>query len=199
MLSNKWMGPRWSAAQDLHFFPSIFLRTALTAALCLLRITAPPAAHAASSGKPPVALDEFFNAVDFSTVALSPDGHMVAIATGRADWKNERFRQDLWLWRDSDGLLIPLTQSGREWEPKWSPDSKWIAFLSDRDGVMNVWSMDPNGHGPKQESHQKFFDVQSASASDGIEPSAVVRQRSDNPARLRLLQASARHALSIRR
>ena len=42
-----------------------------------------------------------------------------------------------------------------------------VYFLSDRDGVMNVWSMDTEGHGLKQESHQKFFDVESASIWDG--------------------------------
>ena len=42
-----------------------------------------------------------------------------------------------------------------------------VYFLSDRDGVMNVWSMDQQGHGAKQESHQKSFDVESASLSNG--------------------------------
>ena len=40
--------------------------------------------------KKPLTLDEFFNAVDFTKIAVSPDGHMVVIATDRADWKNER-------------------------------------------------------------------------------------------------------------
>ncbi len=87
---------------------------------------------AAAAPKPRMTLDEFFNAVDFGSVALSPDGRMVVIATTRADWDAQRFREDLWLWRDSDGLLIPLTQSGHDSQPKWSPDGKWIAFVSDR-------------------------------------------------------------------
>jgi dipeptidyl aminopeptidase/acylaminoacyl peptidase len=86
----------------------------------------------AETKKPRLTLDEFFNAVDFTKVALSPDGHMVVVATDRADWKNDRFRQDLWLWRNSDGALIPLTQSGHDSDPKWSSDGKWVAFVSDR-------------------------------------------------------------------
>jgi tricorn protease len=42
-----------------------------------------------------------------------------------------------------------------------------VYFLSDRDGVMNVWSMDENGHGLKQETHHRGFDARSASLSDG--------------------------------
>jgi len=42
-----------------------------------------------------------------------------------------------------------------------------VYFLSDRDGVMNVYSMDEQGHDLKQESRQRLFDVESASLSDG--------------------------------
>ncbi len=37
-------------------------------------------------------------------------------------------------------------------QPKFSPDGKWIAFISDREGSENVWIMHPDGSGVKQVS-----------------------------------------------
>ncbi len=87
-----------------------------------------------ADGKPKLTLDEFFNSVDYPAVALSPDGNSVVIEVERADWDQKIFRTDLWLYRD-DGKrasLIQLTQSGHDSGPKWSPDGRWIAFLSER-------------------------------------------------------------------
>jgi dipeptidyl aminopeptidase/acylaminoacyl peptidase len=92
-----------------------------------------------ADGKPKLTLDEFFNSVSYSSVAISPDGHSVVITTERSDWDQKIFRTDLWLYRDdSNGnspnapALIQLTQSGHDEQPRWSPDGRWIAFLSDR-------------------------------------------------------------------
>ncbi len=37
-------------------------------------------------------------------------------------------------------------------QPRFSPDGKWIAFISDREGSENVWIMHPDGTEPKQVS-----------------------------------------------
>jgi tricorn protease-like protein len=37
-------------------------------------------------------------------------------------------------------------------QPKFSPDGKWIAFISDREGSENVWIMHSDGSGVKQVS-----------------------------------------------
>jgi dipeptidyl aminopeptidase/acylaminoacyl peptidase len=120
------------ASRKLLSYPAAGVHSALALVLLFVGTTATLLAEPPATGKPRITLDEFFNAVEFGRVAISPDGHMVAVATERADWDAERFREDLWLWRDSDGVLIPLTQSGHDSDPKWSPDGKWIAFLSDR-------------------------------------------------------------------
>ena len=89
---------------------------------------------AAQTNKPLLTLDEFFNSVDIRNVRISPDGHAVVIETARADWEANRFRNDLWLYRDEGaGSLAQLTQSGHDSNPEWSPDGRWIAFLSDRE------------------------------------------------------------------
>ena len=114
--------------------------------------------------KPRLTLDDFFNSVSFGSIELSPDGNSVVIVTNRADWDQQIFRSDLWLYQDDDksGSLIQLTQSGHDSDPKWSPDGKWIAFLSERksgagksedsdadsdskDGVSQIYLISPHG------------------------------------------------------
>src|SRR4029077_3327951 len=88
-------------------------------------------AHA-QTAKPKLTLDEFFNSVSFPSVKVSPDGNSVVIETERADWEQQIFRKELWLYRTASASLTQLTQSGHDSSPQWSPDGQWIAFLSER-------------------------------------------------------------------
>jgi tricorn protease len=72
------------------------------------------------------------------------------------------------IWKfDGHNEAVPLTAdyTGASTQPMlWN---KRVYFLSDRDGIMNVFSMDEQGHDLKQESHQHLFDISSASIDDG--------------------------------
>ena len=105
----------------LRLFP-----IALAALACLL-----PAAAFAQSAKPAITLDEFMNNTSVSEARIAPDGSAAVVATESPDWKAGAFRHDLWLWTAQAGLR-PLTHSGSEQNAQWSPDGKWIAFVTDR-------------------------------------------------------------------
>ena len=121
-------------------------------ALCSLLLLS----AAGAQSKPRITLDEFFNSVSFPSLELSPDGNSLVIGTERADWDRQIFRDDLWLYRENGAgsKLIPLTKSGHDTAPKWSPDGRWIAFLSDRqvgeDSKDNCDCSDSDGEGVKQ-------------------------------------------------
>jgi dipeptidyl aminopeptidase/acylaminoacyl peptidase len=74
--------------------------------------------------------------LEIQTVAspqISPDGKRVVYEQSRTNWESNAFDTDLWLADAATGerhLLTVMAKSSTN--AKWSPDGRWIAFLSDR-------------------------------------------------------------------
>ena len=137
---------------------------------------------ASAEGKPKLTLDEFFNSVAYNSVELSPDGNSVVIGTERADWTQQIYRHDLWLYRGDgnrgDGKgesLIQLTQSGHDTEPKWSPDGRWIAFLSERKA-----SSESEKDSPASDEQGERKKVKSENSASRIDATGVKDNHTDH-------------------
>src|SRR5438105_3336980 len=83
------------------------------------------AALHAQTVRPPLTIDDFFSYTEIRSAKLAPDGNAAVIATSRPDWQHNRFRDDLWLWREDQDSLLPLAQSGHDSDPEWSPNGKY--------------------------------------------------------------------------
>src|SRR5262249_23639888 len=75
--------------------------------------------------------------------------------------------QNLWKFRDGADEAVPLTSDypGTSKNPRY-----WngrVYFASDRDGTMNLWSMNANGHDLKQHTHHNGWDIATPCLSDG--------------------------------
>jgi dipeptidyl aminopeptidase/acylaminoacyl peptidase len=65
---------------------------------------------------------------------LSPDGRRVAVVVTRLDRETDAVTSAIWV-LDADGQSVPRQFTAgvkRDSAPRWSPDGRWLAFLSER-------------------------------------------------------------------
>ncbi len=86
-------------------------------------------------------IDDYFQIREVSQPEISPDGQWVAYAVRTRMLKEDKNEQRLWMVSTHGGDPIPLTAEGvSSSHPRWSPDGKYLAFLSARNnGKTQVW------------------------------------------------------------
>ena len=88
-------------------------------------------------------IDQSLNLKSVSTPRISPDGRYVAYQVQKTNWEENAFETEIWIANVATGERYQLTNSKKSsLNPQWSPDSKRIAFISDRDGKRQIYERD---------------------------------------------------------
>ncbi|HKW61469.1 MAG TPA: S9 family peptidase [Candidatus Acidoferrum sp.] len=68
---------------------------------------------------------------------ISPDGKRVVYEVQKTNWEENAWERNLWVGDVASGETHALTTAKKSsTNPAWSPDGKWVAFLSDRPGQI---------------------------------------------------------------
>ncbi len=122
------------------------------------------AANAADAAKKrDITLDDLARLQRVGAPTVSPDGQWVIYTVSQIDAKEDKGQSHLWMvkWDGSVQLQLTYGKEGAS-SPKFSPDGKYISFLSSRPGPAKgdqVWVMDRRGGEAEQLTAIKDEDI----------------------------------------
>ena len=113
---------------------------------------------------------DIYRLPSISDAQLSPDGKWVSYTLTTIDSANDKRNADIWMisWDGSQDIQLTNSPEG-ESRARWSPDGKYISFLSSRQGAKGsqLWLMDRRGGEAK-----KLTDIKSGISDYAWSPDA---------------------------
>src|SRR4030088_2600607 len=89
----------------------------------------------AAQTRRPLEPSDIFELKTVGDPRISPDGAWVAYTVSSLDKKDDTSNADIYMTATAGGPPVRLTSSKKpETSPRWSPDGRYVAFLSGRDG-----------------------------------------------------------------
>jgi len=104
---------------------------------------------AQSQEKRKISLEDFYELKEIKALSFSPDNHWLAyVVTSKDKAKNSRY-SNLWMVPVAGGKSVRLTyQEKKDDLPAWSPDGRYLAFISNRSGKSGLWLFRAEGGEP---------------------------------------------------
>ena len=137
----------------MSLLPQKFLACS-AACLCALPFTASFTHAEDAPKKRAITLDDLNRIERVGAPAIAPDGTWVLYSVAKTDTKEDKSVSHLWMvkWDGSERLQLTFGKEGAG-AARFSPDGKYISFLSSRPGPAKgnqVWVLDRRGGEPQQ-------------------------------------------------
>jgi dipeptidyl aminopeptidase/acylaminoacyl peptidase len=107
----------------------------------ILTVTSPSFGHV----RRPLSIDDYFALKDVSDIRISPDGKWVAYVVSNSDESKDESFTNIHMVPLGGGDPVQATFCGKDEGPRWSPDNKYLAFLSARDKKAQVYLLSRAG------------------------------------------------------
>ena len=78
--------------------------------------------------------------------SIAPDGQYIAYSRTKTDWEENGYDSEIWLVKEGqEPFQLTRTAKGSSSGYVWSPDSKWLLFLANRDGSSQLHAIPIQG------------------------------------------------------
>ena len=120
----------------------------ITHVLTVLVLSIAGAEYSSAQARRPLNADDLFNLKEVRDPQRSPDGKWIAYTVARAIEDTDKNDTDIWMvsWDGQQHVQVTSSAEG-ESSPRWSPDGKYLAFLSSRQGAKKaqIWLLNRAG------------------------------------------------------
>ncbi|HOT97933.1 MAG TPA: S9 family peptidase [bacterium] len=91
-------------------------------------------------------ISDLYALKSISDLQIAPDGRHLLFVVGTQDLAKSERNSDIWIMAaDGSGLRQLTFSPGGDYQPRWSPDGRQIAFLSGRASGTQIWLLPVDG------------------------------------------------------
>jgi dipeptidyl aminopeptidase/acylaminoacyl peptidase len=130
-------------------------------------------------------IDDLDRLAEVEDPQVSPDGKWIAYTVSAVNRDDDKMVSSLWMisWDGSQNVRLTYDTES-ESSPRWSPDEKYLAFVSSRGGKSKdsqIWVLDRRGGEARQLTHIKGFSITEYDWSPDSAKLLLVLRKKDEP------------------